>query len=66
MVTSPKSASMKIDQNDSTYLKIYLQKSNYKVTFLAKSLKTYDINEIDKFIAANKSQINAKKIFQPL
>ena len=62
IVNAPKSVSIKIDPNDSTYLKIYLQKSNYKITFLANSLTTVDINQIDNFIMTNKPQIDANKI----
>ena len=62
IVEAPKSVSIKIGPNDSTYLKIYLQKSNYKITFLVDSLSTNDINQVDKFIMTNKPQIDAKKI----
>ncbi len=61
-VHSPKSVSIKIDPNDSTFLKIYLQESDYKATFLAQSLTTNDIHKIDQFILRNKLQIDAKKI----
>ena len=62
LVKAPTSVSNKFDLKDSTYLKIYLQKSNYKVSFLANSLTSNDINQIDNFIVTNKPQIDAHKI----
>lgn len=63
VVESPKSVSVKIDPKDSSYLKIKLFKTGYKVYLFKDSLSTSDINLIDKFISDRLNLLNRDKVF---
>ena len=61
-VDTPRSVSVKIDPNDSTYLRICLDSINFKISLLNDSLLTDEIRNIDNFISVNKERINRDKI----
>ena len=61
-VDTPRSVSVKIDPEDSTYLRIYLDSINFKISLLNDSLLTGDIRNITNLISINKERINRDKI----
>jgi biopolymer transport protein ExbD len=61
-ISPPTSVTTKATQLDSSYLKIEIEKTDYKISLLNDSLSTNTPERIDEFISTNKDKISEDKI----
>ena len=62
IINAPISASTKVDDMDSSFLRIKLLTDKYEVSLFQKSITTNQPDSIENFIATNANQINKDKV----